>query len=726
MNRQMKWIAAWILSVVLAVSPIQPVVMAAEQGNWQTEGVTSDGCDPEVSPEDEDASVSVQEDPQETALDEMPETENFFGEEAEVLFSEETSETEISADGAEAGEESGADAENTAEDTGEEPVITEEAFSDDGFFGSDYEEKTYQEYHSTIINPLYADVMDASDLSIPVQRFGSSANVLYASGPTYDSLSTASAYVRSQLVKRTKEFTLTVTFVNDIDNTVNQIFNTALTTHTGKPKEGDYLWFQYGGAGVSAAFDSQIATITYSVKYYSTAAQEAAVDTAVSSVLSSLNLSGKSDYEKAKAIYTYICDNVEYDYATLEDESYLLKYTAYAALINKTAVCQGYAVLYYRMALESGLNARVIPGMAGGGGHAWNIVRINQSYYNLDATWDAGCGEEDYYYFLCSDQSFQLDHTRDAIAATSAFYSSYPMSPENYKSCADGEHVAYCRVTKATLSANGKISTICRKCGITMESDQVISYPKTVALSKTSFTYNGKVQKPSVVVKDASGNTIHTDSYTVTWSGASQNAGSYKATVKFKNNYSGTKTLTYTINKRNQTITASNISKVLGTRAFALGAKVTVGNGALSYKSSNSNTVLVSQKGNALVRAVGSAVITISAKATANYNAAVKKITVTCLPKGTVIRSLSNTTGKKAYVTWAKNTAVRGYQIQYGMKSNFSDSQRLTLNSYLKTSALLSGLKKGVWYFRIRTYKVVGGKAYCSPWSAVKKLNITK
>lgn len=39
------------------------------------------------------------------------------------------------------------------------------------------------------------------------------------------------------------------------------------------------------------------------------------------------------------------CKNVTYDYASLKNPNYLLKHTAYAALMNKTAVCQGYAAL---------------------------------------------------------------------------------------------------------------------------------------------------------------------------------------------------------------------------------------------------------------------------------------------------------------------------------------------------------------------------------------------
>ena len=152
------------------------------------------------------------------------------------------------------------------------------------------------------------------------------------------------------------------------------------------------------------------------------------MDQAVADLLSSLDLSSKTDYQKIKAIYDYICSNITYDYDNLYDDSYTLKHSSYAALINKKAVCQGYASLFYRLALEAGIDARVISGDSGGP-HAWNIVKIEGSYYNLDSTWDAGNTE--YEYFLKNAKDFP-NHTRDAAYTTAAFTSSYPIAATSY------------------------------------------------------------------------------------------------------------------------------------------------------------------------------------------------------------------------------------------------------------------------------------------------------
>ena len=97
-------------------------------------------------------------------------------------------------------------------------------------------------------------------------------------------------------------------------------------------------------------------------------------------------------------------------------------------MINKTAVCQGYASLFYRLALDTGVDTRVISGEAGGP-HAWNIVKLNGKYYNLDSTWDAG--RSAYAYFLKNTNDFD-DHVRDNDYQSNDFIEEYPMWDESY------------------------------------------------------------------------------------------------------------------------------------------------------------------------------------------------------------------------------------------------------------------------------------------------------
>ena len=88
--------------------------------------------------------------------------------------------------------------------------------------------------------------------------------------------------------------------------------------------------------------------------WFTTAAQEAALTNYIrNTILPQLSLGGKTTYQKVQAIYNWITANVKYDYSHLNDPAYWLQYTAYAAAVQKKAVCQGYANLFYRLANDA-------------------------------------------------------------------------------------------------------------------------------------------------------------------------------------------------------------------------------------------------------------------------------------------------------------------------------------------------------------------------------------
>lgn len=70
---------------------------------------------------------------------------------------------------------------------------------------------------------------------------------------------------------------------------------------------------------------------------------------------------------------------------------------------------------------------------------------------------------------------------------------------------------------------------------------------KSVALTKTSYTYNKKAHKPGIVAKDDKGNKIPSSAYTVTYSSDCKSVGKYTAKVTFKGDYKGTYTRTYSV-----------------------------------------------------------------------------------------------------------------------------------------------------------------------------------
>lgn len=110
---------------------------------------------------------------------------------------------------------------------------------------------------------------------------------------------------------------------------------------------------------------------------------------------------------------------------------------------------------------------------------------------------------------------------------------------------------------KATTKKNG---TLVKKAKFIFGSDEHAYHAKktetirkigSIKLSKTSFTYNGKTQKPYVVIKDADGKKLKRETdYTLTYSDAfSAEKGTYKVTINFIGKYGGSKTLSYKIVK---------------------------------------------------------------------------------------------------------------------------------------------------------------------------------
>jgi hypothetical protein len=326
-------------------------------------------------------------------------------------------------------------------------------------------------YQVTVINPLYEGIISKKDLKDNKNDYG----IALASSETYTTIDDAAKVVRNAM--KNHQETVTIEYQaedSDYETLITDIFNKA-TEHTGIATEGDYLAYQYAGFSYRVGWSQEGTVYNYTfecaITYYTTLEQEKELDEELTKIMNNLNLDQLSDYEKIKAIYDYICSNVKYDYSHLNDKDYFLQFTAYAALINKTAVCQGYANLFYRMALEAGIDARIIPGTGNGGKHAWNIVKLNDKYYDVDATWDAG--RNPYDYFLKCDDNFS-DHQRDSEYSDGSFTNQYVMASSDYQvennTDNDCNHVwqdEYTIDKEATCTESGLITYTCAKCGET-------------------------------------------------------------------------------------------------------------------------------------------------------------------------------------------------------------------------------------------------------------------
>jgi len=190
------------------------------------------------------------------------------------------------------------------------------------------------------------------------------------------------------------------------------------------PKGGDYIKYQYGGYELRHRADKGLLKYEYSIKiipkYYTTADEENWVDNKIKNIISGNDhLNGMSDYEKTEWVHDYICSEVNYDTVHKHTPgSGHIQSTAYGALYYHTALCQGYAVLCYRLLKELGIDVRIVTGKARVSDsrsavwekHAWNIVELDGRYYNLDVTFDDISGTRDY--FMKTEEEFGKDHMR--------------------------------------------------------------------------------------------------------------------------------------------------------------------------------------------------------------------------------------------------------------------------------------------------------------------------
>lgn len=431
MSEKIKKLIAIILTISMAL-PVNVVMVPAQEISERTSNVTEiqseEPAETFQKKDDMDESTEKQEDEKEAETDA-----------ADSVTEEKKTEDEKKED------EKTDDAEQKTEVSENEKVIeTEEKSQTMGVEPSGEAEvseeiKRIEEIPQmqtktiTYVNPIYEDVISEENLE-PLPENSNSEIATYSNEYGYlDTPEEAVSYLREQMKNRETYIVVNYTSTENNFGIAARELSDAALEHTGVSTEGDYLKWSYGGWRAEESM-GQIGglyyfTVKYSVTYYTDFNQEQQVSARVSQVLSSLGLTGQNDYTKIKKIYDYICSNVTYDYSHLSDPTYQLQYTAYAALINGTSVCQGYAVLFYRMALQSGVDARLISGTGNGGPHAWNIVKIGSYYYNLDSTWDAG--RSYYYYFLKNDSSFG-DHGRDLEYASPEFYQRYRMAAENY------------------------------------------------------------------------------------------------------------------------------------------------------------------------------------------------------------------------------------------------------------------------------------------------------
>ena len=115
-----------------------------------------------------------------------------------------------------------------------------------------------------------------------------------------------------------------------------------------------------------------------------------------------------SDYEKEKFVHDMLIERVSYNLGAEMNQS------AYSALVNGQTVCAGYARAFQYLLQQLGISCYYCTGFAGEE-HAWNIVALDDGYYNVDVTWDDSGGGR-YEYFNKTDMDYASSHIRQELS----------------------------------------------------------------------------------------------------------------------------------------------------------------------------------------------------------------------------------------------------------------------------------------------------------------------
>lgn len=170
------------------------------------------------------------------------------------------------------------------------------------------------------------------------------------------------------------------------------------------------------------------------------------------------NESGMTDLQKARALHDYLAQHVEYDLT-------YSKYTPYYALVEGTAVCEGYTLAYAALLHKAGIEFDYCENIVLD--HIWNYVKIDGKWYHVDVTWDDPIADKTGYvshlYFMTSDSKF-ADKVATSYQLRTCNDTSYDNAWWTSASSAifyDNGNEYYLKTTNENTSSQ-KINLICR------------------------------------------------------------------------------------------------------------------------------------------------------------------------------------------------------------------------------------------------------------------------
>ncbi len=252
-------------------------------------------------------------------------------------------------------------------------------------------------------------------------------------GRTYSLKTHAEIVERIRSALKNRSYRVTISFDSDstpdkdkLKALVDDLMEQALY-ESDDPSGGDYIRYQLGGYRMNykvenGPFKNKI-IIRLRPSYYTSRDEEEYVDQMISQIVNELKEelpSDAGDADRIRLVHDYVTGLLDYDMVHKGNRSNHKKTTAYAALKYHRVVCQGYTVLTYRLLKELSVPCRIVTGDAVRDGrserHAWLIIKLDDSIYCMDPTFDDV--DECYDWYLKTQEEFSVDHTPDKRCET--------------------------------------------------------------------------------------------------------------------------------------------------------------------------------------------------------------------------------------------------------------------------------------------------------------------
>ncbi len=177
------------------------------------------------------------------------------------------------------------------------------------------------------------------------------------------------------------------------ENCIDAIFQSVLSDH---PE----LFFVEGYTYTKYSREDKVIAISFSGTYQMSKEEvverKVQIEQSAGEILAGID-GQASEYDKVKYVFETIIRNTDYDLNAPDNQN------IYSVFVGKSSVCQGYAKATQYLLNRLGMECTLVQGTVDtGDGHAWNLVRVDGSYYYVDTTW--------------GDASYQLEDGNDVDA----------------------------------------------------------------------------------------------------------------------------------------------------------------------------------------------------------------------------------------------------------------------------------------------------------------------